>query len=169
MFYHKDDQTVGRPGITVFGRVLRFYRTFDIIAALPAIIASMVMIFGGFQDCQKTSIIQIAAALLASSVVKSVIAITLAKMLLFRFENHEYSIERESATLWLPTILVDISIIEVLAGLVLWIVDRYPIWVALLIGLEALALLLGIMALAWKIWTEGLALQPPKLNKSGVQ
>ncbi|KAH6970512.1 hypothetical protein BKA56DRAFT_622190 [Ilyonectria sp. MPI-CAGE-AT-0026] len=157
-----------RRGITIFDRVLRFYRTFDVIAALPAIVSSVIMIFSGVQGHQKTAIIQIAAALLASSVVKSLIAITLAKMLLFRLEGHQHSTERESAILWIPTILVDISIIEVLAGLVFWIADSYPIWVTLLIGVEALALLVGLIALAWKMWAEGLALQPSNLDKSGA-
>ncbi|KAH8659509.1 hypothetical protein BGZ61DRAFT_485938 [Ilyonectria robusta] len=157
-----------RRGITIFDRVLRFYRTFDAIAASPAIVSSIIMIFSGVQDHQKTAIIQIAAALLASSVVMSLIAITLAKMLLFRFEGHQHSTERESAILWIPTILVDISIIEVLAGLVFWIADSYPIWVTLLIGVEALALLVGLIALAWKMWAEGLALRPSNLDKSGA-
>ncbi|KAH6972675.1 hypothetical protein EDB80DRAFT_693472 [Ilyonectria destructans] len=136
---------------------------------LPAIVASVVMIFGGFQGYRKTVMIQIAAALLISSVLTSIIALTLAKMLLFKFEGHQHSIERRSAILWLPTILVDISIVEVLAGLVFWIVDSYPTWVALLIGIEALVLLIGIMTLAWKMWTEGLASRPSKLDESGAQ
>lgn len=127
------------------------------------------MIFGGFQDYEKTITIQIAAALLASSVVNSVIAITLAKMLLFRFDGHQQSTERGSTIIWLPTILLDMSIIEVLAGLVFWIVESYPIWVSLFIGVNALILLFGITAVAWKMWKEGLVLQSSKLDESGVQ
>lgn len=80
MFSYKADKTAGWRAITVFDRVLRFYRTFDVIAALPAIVASVFMKFDGFQDSQTTAVAQIAVVLLASSVVKSVIAITLAKM-----------------------------------------------------------------------------------------
>ncbi|KAL6413038.1 hypothetical protein AUP68_02533 [Ilyonectria robusta] len=169
MFYYKAVETAGRRVITVFDRVLRFYRTFDAIAALPAIVASVVMKFDGFKDSQTTAIAQIAVVLLASSVVKSVIAITLAKMLLFRFEGYQHSTERKSAIIWLPTILVDMSIVEVLAGLICWVVDSYPIWAALLVAVEALALLVGTIALAWKMLTEELAMQPSDIGKSGVR
>ncbi|KAH7113685.1 hypothetical protein B0J13DRAFT_574282 [Dactylonectria estremocensis] len=153
-------KVVGGRVVTVFDRVLLFYRTFDIIAAFPAIVASVLIAFGGFQDHQKTAIGQIVVLLLASSMVKSIIALTLAKMLLFKFEGQQSSTERKTLILWLPTILVDISIIEVLVGLVFWIANGYPIWVSLLIGVEAFAFMFGTMTLAWKMWMEGLTLRP---------
>ncbi|KAH7113166.1 hypothetical protein B0J13DRAFT_574840, partial [Dactylonectria estremocensis] len=67
--------------------------------------------------------------LLASSVVKSVIALTLLKMLLFK----------KTLILWLPTILVDI--------------------ISLLIRVKAFAFMVGTMTLAWKMWMEGLILR----------
>ncbi|KAH6871726.1 hypothetical protein B0T10DRAFT_466533 [Thelonectria olida] len=158
------NKTVIRPGIPMFDRVLRFYRAFDIIAAFPAIIALVIMVFGGLRDHQKADMAHALVLLLASAVVTSIIAITLSKILLFKFERNQHLAERRSTSIWLPTILVDISIVEVLVGFVFWIANSYAIWVAILIGVEALVLLIGIIALAWKIWKEELALQSSGLD-----
>lgn len=124
--YGKADVTVDSQGNTWFDRVLVVDQKFNVIAALLAIIASVRSFtwhrclrrhdIQRLQDRQKTAIVHIVAALLANALVNIVIARTLATML---FDNHQYSTERESATLWRPTILVDISVIEVLVQIVI--------------------------------------------------
>ncbi|CAM1508783.1 Fc.00g056310.m01.CDS01 [Cosmosporella sp. VM-42] len=47
-----------------------------------------------------------------------------------------------------------IALPEVLVGLVFWIAYSYPTWLTLLIEVEALVLLVGTMAVAWKVWAE---------------
>ncbi|KAK7404087.1 hypothetical protein QQX98_010145 [Neonectria punicea] len=134
------DCLLGRSGF--MDLILQFYETFDVLAALLAVIASVVMAFDGLQDDLKTIFSHLAMGLLGGSIVTSVIALAL---------NQQYLAQSE---LWIPGGLVDVSIAQLLGGLIFWSVDRYPAWVTLSIGIEALLLLLGTMALSSKTWTE---------------
>ena len=140
-----------RRAITIFDGILHFYRIFDVVAALPAIIASVAMESDASQNPRKAAIIQIAGELLVSSAIRSLIIINLAKMPLSRC--FQLPTEREPV-LWLRTKLIDVIIVEVLAVLVFWIVYSYPICIDISIGFEALVLLVGTMTVAWIMWLE---------------
>ncbi|KPM41096.1 hypothetical protein AK830_g5491 [Neonectria ditissima] len=131
---------LGRSGF--MDLVLRFYETFDVLAALPAVIAAVVMAFDGLQDDLKTIFSHLAIGFLGGSIVTSVIALALNQQDLAQSE------------LWIPGGLVNVSIAQLLGGLMFWSVDRYPAWVTLSIGIEALLLLLGTMALPSKTSSE---------------
>ena len=131
--------------------VLQFYKNFDVLAALPAVIAAMMTAFNEIPDRQKTVFSDLATGLFGSTIILSVIALTLNRMVLFKFQGNG---RLTNVELWIPTGLVDFSIVQVLGGLVAWSVDRYPAWVAVLLGSEATILLLGAIALSSKIWAD---------------
>lgn len=143
--------------------LLHSYKDFDVLAALPAVIAVMIMTtLDMIPDQQKTIFSELAAGLLGSTIILSVIALILNKMVLFKFQGHGYLTNGE---LCIPTGLVDFSIVLLLGGLVAWSVDRYPVRVTVLLGGEALILLLGAMVLSSKIWADMSGVQEQTLEE----
>ncbi|KAF5017842.1 hypothetical protein F66182_10198 [Fusarium sp. NRRL 66182] len=132
--------------------VLQLYQSFDVLAASPAVIASVVMASDRSPEAERTVFTHLATGLFTSTIITSVTALTLNKMVLFQFEGSISPTQRET---WAPLGLIDVSIVKLLGGLVFWSVDKYPIWITIVIGIEAILSLLGLMALSMKMSRRG--------------
>lgn len=125
--------------------ILQLYRGFDFLAALVAVIAAIVMSFDTIPEHQRTIFSDLAIGFLGSAIISSIIALVFNQIVLFEFQAHD---RLDSNQLWIQTGLVDVSIAQLMSGLIAWSIDRYPLWVTVLVGSEALILLLGAMVLS---------------------
>jgi ABC-type uncharacterized transport system YnjBCD permease subunit len=119
MFNLGVNKTLGPRAFLVFQRVVRYNNQFTILAALVAGLSLAVLSFGEFHP-STGSFARGAEGLLCSSSITAVVSVTLAIMLLFRFESYETATRKDLAIAWLPLVLLDLSILEFLIGLVLW-------------------------------------------------
>jgi len=91
-----------------------------------------------------------AERLLCSSAVTAVVAVMLGTMLLFRYEGHEQPTRFDLAIAWTPLVLLDVSIVELLIGTVIWYGRKNRGWRAAIMSTQ-LAVLLGgtIVTASW--------------------
>jgi len=85
----------------VFRRLQRFYQTFNFIATLFGGLSLAVLTFNEFHP-SASPFTQAAEKLLCSSALTAVVAVTIATMLLFRFDGHEKPTRKNLAIAWLP-------------------------------------------------------------------
>ncbi|KAF5529092.1 hypothetical protein FMEXI_14356, partial [Fusarium mexicanum] len=84
----------------VMGLILQFYKNFDVVAALPAVIAVMMTASDEIPDRQKTIFSDLATGLFCNITILSVIALTLNRMVFFKFQGHG---RLTNVELWIPT------------------------------------------------------------------
>jgi hypothetical protein len=125
-----------------------------VIAALTAGASVGVLSFPEFHP-SSTSLSRLAEGFLVSSAATAVIAIMLATMGLFRFEDQTNASNRlELASAWIPLVLLDWSIVAFLCGIMAWYAGKNAPWRVLLLGanIGVLMLVAGVIAFGmWKV------------------
>ncbi|KAK2022030.1 hypothetical protein LX32DRAFT_603618 [Colletotrichum zoysiae] len=132
----------------VFKRLLRFYNTFVILAALVSGLAVAALTFPDFHPSSGPT--QIGEGLLCSSAITAVLSAVMATMLLFAFEGTERASRIDLAVAWSPLVLLDISIFEFLIGMTCWYCGRNVTWRGVLMAVQ-LAWLMGFCVVL-SIW-----------------
>ena len=89
-----------------------------------------------------------AEGFLCSSANTSVITVTLATMLMFRFEGQKAAKRKEMMLAWMPLVLLDWAILEFLIGLVLWYTSNNSHGRSILIGMQVVVLLGFVIGVA---------------------
>jgi hypothetical protein len=136
----------------VFQRLQRFYQTFNIVATLVGGLSLAVLTFDELHG-QETTLARAAEGLLCSSALTAVVAVTIATMLLFRFEGHETRPTRiDLLVAWVPLVLLDLVIVEFLVGLVLWYAVKNEPWRRAAMGVQLAVWLVFTIALAIWMW-----------------
>ena len=119
------DKVLDVRATLVFTRLQRFYQTFNIIATLLGGPALAILTFDEFHHSQQSAMTHAAAGLLTSAALSAVVAVMVATMLLFRFEGHEKPTRQDLLIAWVPLVLLDLVIVEVLFGLMFRYIDTY--------------------------------------------
>jgi hypothetical protein len=133
-------------------RLTRFYKTFNVIAALTAGASVGVLSFPEFHP-STSSLARLAEGFLVSSAATAVIAIMLATMGLFCFEDQTQASNRlELASAWIPLVLLDWSIVAFLCGLMAWYAGKNALWRVLLLSANIGVLMLVAMGIAFGMW-----------------
>lgn len=125
---------------------LQFYQDFDVLMALPAIIATIVLTSDKVPDQRKSVFSDLATGLLGSTVVSSIIGLAFNKMVLSRPENHA------TRELWSSSRFIDVSMVKLMGGLLAWSVDRFPPRVTAILWGEVFVLLLVTITLSSTMW-----------------
>lgn len=151
--------SLGAPWSTphcYFHRLIRFYDNFLLLSALTGGLSVGALQFSEFHPCT-TAVDKAAEGLLTSSACSAVLAVMLAMMLNFRFEDSASPTRLDYGVAWTPLVLLDWSIFAVLFGLLCWYWGRSEGWrAAVMIGTVGLLLCYGVWV-AWWMWSH---LQP---------
>lgn len=137
--------------LLVFQRLSRFYPTFVILAALISALALNVMSFNEFHPTQ-TPLDSAAEGLLCSSALTAVVSAVVATMLMFLWEGEERPTRRDLAVAWLPLVLLDLSVVEILVRLVCWYAGKNDQWRGALMITQLMVLLAIAILLAVWMW-----------------
>lgn len=132
----------------VFRRTQRFYSTFAILAALVSGLSVAALAFPEYHSNDGHN--QVSEGFFCSSAITSVISAVMGTMLLFSFEGVERACRVDLAVVWMPLILLDLSIVEFLVGMVCWYWDNNARWRGALMAAQ-LAVLLGFTIIL-SIW-----------------
>jgi ABC-type uncharacterized transport system YnjBCD permease subunit len=151
MFNLGVNKTLGPRAFLVFQRVVRYNNQFTILAALVAGLSLAVLSFGEFHP-STSSFARGAEGLLCSSSITAVVSVTLAIMLLFRFESYETATRKDLAIAWLPLVLLDLSILEFLIGLVLWYSSKNEWERSIAMAVQTVVLLGATIGVAIGMW-----------------
>ena len=135
----------------VFFRLLRFYKTFNIVSALVSGLSIATLTFNEFHP-SSTARSHAAEGFLVSSASTGVLAVMLATMLLFRFEGHSSATRQDLALAWTPLIILDWSILAFVVGLLLWYAEKNEQWRGALMATQLAGLLAFILAIAVWMW-----------------
>lgn len=133
----------------LFQRLQRFYNTFIILAALVAGLAISALTFPEFHQ-SVTRLSEISEGFLCSAAITAVVSTVVATMLLFLFEGFDKANRLDYVVAWTPLILLDLSIIELLVGLVCWYSSVQDQWRVIVMAAQ-LASQLGFCA-ALSVW-----------------
>lgn len=137
--------------MTVFSRLLRFYKSFIVLSALVGSLAISVLNFTEFHPTVSSQN-RAAEGFLVSSASTSVISGMLATMLLFRFEGQEIVTRKDYALAWLPLVTLDWSIVAFLIGLLLWYGEKSNKWRTVFFGSQTAAFLAFVCGVAAWMW-----------------
>ncbi|EXL38874.1 hypothetical protein FOCG_18497 [Fusarium oxysporum f. sp. radicis-lycopersici 26381] len=140
------------PRSTVIVRlVVRFYNGFLLFAAWLAVLSLGVTIFGLSQPDGLSGLEFTAAALLTSTAITAIAAVAITTMLQFNFRSIKGQYERLDLLMsWLPLFLLDVVILEAMAGLLLWYTKNFPSELVAFFASETLVLLIAmIIASIW--------------------
>ncbi len=111
----------------VFPRLLRFYKTFNLISALISGLSLAILSFNEFHPATSEHL-RFAESLLVISISTSVTSIMLTSILLFGFEGYESVTWNDLALAWVPLVTLDCSIFAFLVGMLLWCAERNDYW-----------------------------------------
>ncbi|KAI4197571.1 MAG: hypothetical protein LQ346_002976 [Caloplaca aetnensis] len=154
--FHTASEPLSQHRIVIFHRLIRFYDNFLLLSALTGGLSVGALQFSEFHPCT-TAVDKAAEGLLTSSACSAVIAVMLAVMLNFRFEDSASPTRLDYGVAWTPLVLLDWSIFAVLFGLLCWYWGQSKGWrAALMIGSVGLVLCYGVWV-AWWMWSH---LQP---------
>ena len=142
-------QVLGHRSHIVFFRLLRFYKTFNIVSALISGLSLSILTFVEFHPTTSAQL-RTAEGLLVSSASTSVISIMLATMLLFRFEDHEKATRVDLTLAYMPLVFLDWSILSLVVGLLLWYGEKNDLWRTTIVGVHTAAML--VFALGVAVW-----------------
>ncbi|KAL5600832.1 hypothetical protein FOVSG1_006862 [Fusarium oxysporum f. sp. vasinfectum] len=131
--------------------VVRFYNGFLLFAAWLAILSLAVTIFGLSQPDSLSGLGFTAAALLTSTAITAVAAVAITTMLQFNFRSIKGQYERLDLIMsWVPLFLLDVVMLQAMAGLLLWHTNNFPNEVVVFFAFEVLVLLIAmIIASIW--------------------
>ncbi|KAK1994412.1 hypothetical protein LX36DRAFT_660599 [Colletotrichum falcatum] len=144
------NKQLGIRAFLVFRRLLRFYSTFVILAALVSGLAVAALTFPEFHGGSGAT--QVGEGLLCSSAITAVVSAVMATMLLFTFEGAEQASRLDLAVAWSPLFLLDVSILEFLVGMACWYYGKNVPWRGVLITVELTWLLACCLVLSIWIW-----------------
>ncbi|KAJ9614037.1 hypothetical protein H2200_002173 [Cladophialophora chaetospira] len=169
--YAAVDKVLDVRATLVFHRLQRFYHTFNIVSTLLGGLALAVLTFDEFRSTDVHGLLDASAGLLTSSTLTAVIAVTIATMLLFKFEGHERPTRKELLIAWIPLVLLDVVIVEFLLAVVFWYAAKYAPWRSVLMGAQLAVLLVGTVAIAVWMWRSmsvkgGLGAEERKVTES---
>lgn len=137
----------GEVSSDVFSRLLRFYKTFNMISALISSLSLAILTFGEFRPAT-TQHLRVAEGLLAGSISTSIVSIMVAIILLFGFEGYENVTWTDRILAWSPLVFLDCSFLAFLVGLLLWSAEKNGDWGIPVFGSLASVLFLIICSAA---------------------
>lgn len=131
--------------------VVRFYNGLLLFVAWLAILSLGMTIFGLSQPDSLSGLEFTAAALLTSTAITAVAAVAITTMLQFNFRSIKGQYERLDLIMsWVPLFLLDVVILQAMAGLLLWHTNNFPSEVVVFFAFEVLVLLIAmIIASIW--------------------
>ncbi|KAL5603505.1 hypothetical protein FOVSG1_006255 [Fusarium oxysporum f. sp. vasinfectum] len=131
--------------------VVRFYNGFLLFAAWLAILSLAVTIFGLSQPDSLSGLGFTAAALLTSTAITAIFVVVITTMLQFTLRSIKGQYERLDLIMsWVPLFLLDVVILEAMAGLLLWYTNNFLSELVTFFALETLVLLIAmIIASIW--------------------
>ncbi|KNB18870.1 hypothetical protein FOXG_16278 [Fusarium oxysporum f. sp. lycopersici 4287] len=131
--------------------VVRFYNGLLLFVAWLAILSLGMTIFGLSQPDSLSGLEFTAAALLTSTAITAVAAVAITTMLQFNFRSIKGQYERlDLIVSWVPLFLLDVVILQAMAGLLLWHTNNFPSEVVVFFAFEVLVLLIAmIIASIW--------------------
>ncbi|KAF4332517.1 hypothetical protein FBEOM_13685 [Fusarium beomiforme] len=131
--------------------VVRFYNGFLLFVAWLAILSLGVTIFGLSQPDSLSGLEFTAAALLTSTAITAIAAVAITTMLQFNFRSIKGQYERLDLIMsWVPLFLLEVVVLQAMAGLLLWHTDNFPSQVVAFFAFEVVVLLIAIIILS--IW-----------------
>ncbi|TVY62394.1 hypothetical protein Focb16_v004206 [Fusarium oxysporum f. sp. cubense] len=126
--------------------VVRFYNGFLLFAAWLATLSLAVTIFGLSQPDSLSGLGFTAAALLTSTAITAIFAVAITTMLQFTLRSIKGQYERLDLIMsWVPLFLLDVVILEAMAGLLLWYTNNFPSELVAFFAFEVLVLLIAII------------------------
>ncbi|KAK1953630.1 hypothetical protein LY78DRAFT_708263 [Colletotrichum sublineola] len=134
----------------VFQRLLRFYNTFVVLAALVSGLAVAALTLPDFHPSSGISLV--AEGFLCSSAISAVLSAVMATMLLFAFEGIERASRVDLAVAWSPLVLLDISIVEFLLGMICWYWGKNAPWRGALMAVQLTWLMGFCVVLSIWMW-----------------
>ncbi|KAM5528943.1 hypothetical protein FOXYSP1_16787 [Fusarium oxysporum f. sp. phaseoli] len=131
--------------------VVRFYNGLLLFVAWLAILSLGMTIFGLSQPDSLSGLEYTAAALLTSTAITAVAAVAITTMLQINFRSIKGQYERlDLIVSWVPLFLLDVVILQAMAGLLLWHTNNFPSEVVVFFAFEVLVLLIAmIIASIW--------------------
>lgn len=131
--------------------VVRFYNGLLLFVAWLAILSLGMTIFGLSQPDSLSGLEFTAAALLTSTAITAVAAVAITTMLQINFRSIKGQYERLDLIMsWVPLFLLDVVILQAMAGLLLWHTNNFPNEVVVFFAFEVLVLLIAmIIASIW--------------------
>ncbi|EXM13123.1 hypothetical protein FoTM2_016844 [Fusarium oxysporum f. sp. vasinfectum] len=131
--------------------VVRFYNGLLLFVAWLAILSLGMTIFGLSQPDSLSGLEFTAAALLTSTAITAVAAVAITTMLQINFRSIKGQYERlDLIVSWVPLFLLDVVILQAMAGLLLWHTNNFPSEVVVFFAFEVLVLLIAmIIASIW--------------------
>ncbi|KAF4500828.1 hypothetical protein FAGAP_2965 [Fusarium agapanthi] len=123
-----------------------------IFVAGLAILSLGVTIFGLSQLDSLSGLEFTASALLTSTAITLIAAVAITAVLQFNFRSIKGQYERLDLIMsWVPLFLLDVVVLQIMAGLFLWHTNSFPSQVMALFAFEVVVLLIAIIILS--IWT----------------
>ncbi|KAH7203162.1 uncharacterized protein BKA55DRAFT_531099 [Fusarium redolens] len=131
--------------------VVRFYNGFLLFVAWLAILSLGMTTFGLSQPDSLSGLEFTAAALLTSTAITAIVAVAITTMLQFTLRSIKGQYERLDLIMsWVPLFLLDVVILEAMAGLLLWYTNNFPSELVAFFASETLVLLITmIIASIW--------------------
>ncbi|KAH7113534.1 hypothetical protein EDB81DRAFT_921353 [Dactylonectria macrodidyma] len=126
----------------VFYRIQRFYNTFIALAALISGL-SVALLAISTAHPSTTSLNQVGDGFLCSSALTAPVSAVVATMLRFHFEGLLGITQMDLIMAWMPLVLLDVSIIELLIGVACWYSAHNVYWRGVVMASQ-LAGLLGL-------------------------
>ncbi|KAH7228543.1 uncharacterized protein BKA55DRAFT_696868 [Fusarium redolens] len=134
--------------------VVRFYNGLLLFVAWLAILSLGMTIFGLSQPDSLSGLEFTAAALLTSTAIIAVAAVAIITMLQFNFRSIKGQYERLDLIMsWVPLFLLDVVILQAMAGLLLWHTNNPPSELVAFFASETLVLLIAMIIAS--IWARG--------------
>ncbi|EXA30340.1 hypothetical protein FOVG_18267 [Fusarium oxysporum f. sp. pisi HDV247] len=142
---------VSPRSIFIVRLVVRFYNGLLLFVAWLAILSLGMTIFGLSQPDSLSGLEFTAAALLTSTAITAVAAVAITTMLQINFRSIKGQYERlDLIVSWVPLFLLDVVILQAMAGLLLWHTNNFPSEVVVFFAFEVLVLLIAmIIASIW--------------------
>ncbi|KAH7184345.1 hypothetical protein DER44DRAFT_682173 [Fusarium oxysporum] len=127
--------------------VVRFYNGLLLFVAWLAILSLGMTIFGLSQPDSLSGLEFTAAALLTSTAITAVAAVAITTMLQIQFPVDK---GLDLIVSWVPLFLLDVVILQAMAGLLLWHTNNFPSEVVVFFAFEVLVLLIAMIIVS--IW-----------------
>ncbi|CAJ2502124.1 Uu.00g049770.m01.CDS01 [Anthostomella pinea] len=135
----------------VLKRLTGFHEIFNVVAALIGALSLAALAFDEFHPTSSDSLLA-AEGLLASCGLTLVTAVMVATMLLFKYRDFEEPTRLDLAVAWTPLVLLDLSIVELILGLVIWYGSKNGGWRMGVIVAQLFVFLTLAVAMAVWMW-----------------
>jgi hypothetical protein len=137
------------PSSTLFlSRLLQYYHYISIFAAYLGAISLVLAVLAGQNE--KSSV---AVAILMGSTLTAIAAVTISTMLRFTLHRSKLYFQRIDLIVGsIPLFLIDITVLEVLTGILMWCTSNLPARLATCIGIGVSVLVVLMVAVAAWAW-----------------